>query len=846
MAVVIEASAYGALGDNIHDDTQALQAAIDAAAAEGGGTVHLGTGTYRVSSSSAAEGGCLLLKAGVSLVGDGVGKTVIQLANGEHEAAGIVRAGGDATGARDLTLDGNGDHAQGQVDAWSSAGHGAVQLTNVEARHATGFGLDLRATGGTATVSNAVVWDNGRDGVITEGLIDSRITDTTAYANQGNGLNLAGEVYVADSTSWGNSGDGIRLFETDGQPVRTGTSSVEVCSVHDNGRTGILVEGLDAFEITGNEVYGNLSYGILMALSRNGVVDYNTVYTNNLDNESGEIWIEGLAQTPNAAADYIAVRYNLVNGGPGGYYGIVEPIDSGDYNRIEHNVINNLPAPAIATGPHSVAAANAAWMLAVGTARNDEITANLVRTELYANGGNDHLNGGTAADRLVGGAGTDYLAGGAGADVFRYTALTDSYRTANQSHSDRLLDFDPEHDRLDLTALGINGVGSGHGSTVRVMYDQARDITYLKDFDADSQGRRGEWVLQGDARGLTSADFQQLWQGEDGADVVVATTAQPTTYETYTGRDQVTAGSGDDRLVGGADGDRLAGGEGADTFVYLALSDSLRGNEAGGTVGRDQILDFDTQAGDLIDLSALGFTGIGNGHGTTLKANVAADGSYTVLKSFETQADGRHFELYLAGDEAASLFAGSVIFNTAPGTAITYTPWVLGTEQFGTPGRDTLAGGAGDDVLRGKAGNDHLSGGAGDDILVGGAGTDTLAGGSGNDTFRFEALTDSYRQLSPPYAVFADTISDFLPGHDRLDVSALGFTGLGDGHDGTLQVTDLGFHDRTVVRSLDPNAQGQQFEVRVVGDYPDLTAASFVFAEADSEAALELLGQAQG
>ena len=90
-------------------------------------------------------------------------------------------------------------------------------------------------------------------------------------------------------------------------------------------------------------------------------------------------------------------------------------------------------------------------------------------------------------------------------------------------------------------------------------------------------------------------------------------------------------------------------------------------------------------------------------------------------------------------------------------------------------GDDLLLGGAGNDLLRGDRGDDRLEGGSGadrlygqqgDDILVGGAGADIMAGGLGADVFVFTRPSDSARGA-------ADRITDFTPGQDRLDLSAL-------------------------------------------------------------------------
>lgn len=54
----------------------------------------------------------------------------------------------------------------------------------------------------------------------------------------------------------------------------------------------------------------------------------------------------------------------------------------------------------------------------------------------------------------------------------------------------------------------------------------------------------------------------------------------------------------------------------------------------------------------------------------------------------------------------------------------------------GTPGNDTLSGGAGADVLDGGGGDDRLLGGAGNDSILGGPGDDWLWGQDGLDTLR--------------------------------------------------------------------------------------------------------------
>lgn len=66
--IIVSARDFGATGDGVTDDTAAIQAALDAAAAAGGAVVHLDAGTYVISGSGKASSGCLLIGSNVVLV----------------------------------------------------------------------------------------------------------------------------------------------------------------------------------------------------------------------------------------------------------------------------------------------------------------------------------------------------------------------------------------------------------------------------------------------------------------------------------------------------------------------------------------------------------------------------------------------------------------------------------------------------------------------------------------------------------------------------------------------------------------------------------------------------------
>jgi len=112
---------------------------------------------------------------------------------------------------------------------------------------------------------------------------------------------------------------------------------------------------------------------------------------------------------------------------------------------------------------------------------------------------------------------------------------------------------------------------------------------------------------------------------------------------------------------------------------------------------------------------------------------------------------GQQLQLFVAGDPRGGLSQFSLDLST------------LGlVGETGGNAAALLSGTAEDDLLTARGfGDDTLSGGSGDDILVAGPGETELRGGGGGDLFVIPAGAGRVR------------ITDFTPGSDRLDLSAL-------------------------------------------------------------------------
>ncbi|MCP4380299.1 MAG: hypothetical protein GY798_02555 [Hyphomicrobiales bacterium] len=139
-------------------------------------------------------------------------------------------------------------------------------------------------------------------------------------------------------------------------------------------------------------------------------------------------------------------------------------------------------------------------------------------------------------------------------------------------------------------------------------------------------------------------------------------------------------------------------------------------------------------------------------------------GGFTIANGVVIEnATGGDNDDFLSGNSTANFLVGGEGKDTVQGRG--------GSDTIaGKSGKDKLVGGAGDDDIGGGKGNDILKGKSGSDILNGGRGSDELIGGDDSDTFVFSHKLDSAK---------ADTITDFVPGLDAIEISLSVFKKVG-------------------------------------------------------------------
>ncbi len=188
---------------------------------------------------------------------------------------------------------------------------------------------------------------------------------------------------------------------------------------------------------------------------------------------------------------------------------------------------------------------------------------------------------------------------------------------------------------------------------------------------------------------------------------------------------------------------------------------------------------FGTPGGETLDYSAETTPVVlyGQGGADTLRGGSADDELYGGPGNDQSFGNG-------GADEIAD-FLGNNTLDGGGGADVLVAASGQNT-LLGGEGADLLIGGIGDDILTGGTGADVIVGDLpeaflyGDDRIEGGANDDLLFGGGGADIFVFAPGegTNTIAEIAIDYSdPAASNIigQDFVPGLDRLDLSAFGF-----------------------------------------------------------------------
>lgn len=374
----------------------------------------------------------------------------------------------------------------------------------------------------------------------------------------------------------------------------------------------------------------------------------------------------------------------------------------------------------------------------VGTGASQSIVGGNLDDILEGSGGDDELWGHDGLDQLDGGTGNDILRGGAGNDLYIVDSLFDQIIEAvsggavDRVRSDSLsIDLgnyaNVENAFLVGTAsLNLTGNGGvnrldgndgantldGKGGADQLFGGKGNDIYYTDGLDTISEAAfsaGGGVDTMYSSVSNTIALNVEFLRLLGSANINGTGGAASDAIVGNTGKNTLTGNGGNDTLKGGAGGDTLNGGTGAD------ILEGGTGNDTYVTDGLDTIVEAVFSAGGGID---------------TLLSAV----TITMMTNVEI--------LRLQGDAA-----------------------INGT---GTAAQDTIFGNDASNTLSGGGSNDIIKAGFGHDILIGGAGSDTLFGEIGNDTFKYNSTTDSRTGSTN-----RDTISSFVRGEDKIDLSAI-------------------------------------------------------------------------
>jgi Ca2+-binding RTX toxin-like protein len=536
----------------------------------------------------------------------------------------------------------------------------------------------------------------------------------------------------ANLLSGGAGGDG--LYGGAGNDVLDGGTGIDSMNGGD---------GADVYYVRDN------GDSIVEANATVSAAEYDTVYsyaaacTLGANIEKGAIMIDTAADLTGNASDnllFAGAGANTLIGGTG--------IDTVDYDGMAAGVTVSLAlAGAQATG-----GSGSDTLSSIENLRGSDFSDVLI-----GDSGVNALFGWWGDDTLDGGLGDDSMTGGGGRDVYWVHEAGDVVIETNGS--DSAGESDTVLSGLASYTLGAN-IENG-----RIMMAGAADLTGNARGNTLLAGK-GNNVIHG-AGGLDTVSYES--GASNGVTVSLALTSAQATggsgsdtlldIDNVTGTgfaDKLTGSTGANALSGGFGNDSLYGGTGIDTMTGGDGADIYSVQDAGDVVIETVVSGAASQS-DLVYSYLASYT---------LGANV--EQGRVMLSGAANLSGNAHANTLFSGsannvlDGATGSDTVSYAFATA---GVTVSLALAGAQATGGSGSDTLVG---VENLAGSSHADQLTGSSGANTLTGGAGVDVLSGGAGNDIFTYASVLDSGAAVGT-----RDTITDFVQGQDKIDLSLI-------------------------------------------------------------------------
>ena len=456
-----------------------------------------------------------------------------------------------------------------------------------------------------------------------------------------------------------------------------------------------------------------------------------------------------------------------------------------------------------------------------------------VSLAFFGGGGNDTLNGGSAADLIEGQDGDDLLVFSAGADTLRGGSGNDVFLGVNAGTSGVIEGGDgfdtgvsnvgrpPFEGPAPVVVVDLAaGTVTSNGMLIPVSFTGIEGWSFTGIASSAASNTGG--IAYGDAnanRFTANEEFAvgAYFDGRGGNDTLLGSEAN----------DTLIGGDGDDVLLPSRAGsgplDEVQGGSGSDTvsfenralFVSIDLAagaatsgadqinarlssiENARGSaqadqlfgDAGGNLlegigGNDQLsgrAGDDTLDGgtgdDILDGGAGNDTAVFAGSRANYTLTQQSDGSYLITGVGSGVDRLISIERLRFSDQTIVLGEGRGGITLTAGNDQNFGTFANDTVSggdgndllLGAGGDDTLYGDAGADTINGETGNDILRGGTGDDLMSGEGGDDFLFGDIGFDVLIGGAGNDSLNGQESDDALFAGAGNDVLSGEDGND-----------------------------------------------------------------------------